>query len=116
MKYWLLSALMPGFLIAIGETICYLVFPEQYSGVFQIVARLGTDAEIAVANPIMLILACIAVSAMTIPIQLLELGEEIGWRGYLLGFQVEKYGKRKAALINSVESGLAHLPLVYLGL
>ena len=27
MKYWLLSALMPGILIAIGATVYYLVFP-----------------------------------------------------------------------------------------
>ncbi len=115
MGYWLLSALVPGILIAIGATIYYLVFPEQYSGVFQIGIRLGTDAEIAVGNPIMFALACIAVSAMMIPIQLLELGEEIGWRGYLLGFQAEKYGERKAALINGIEWGLVHLPLVYFG-
>jgi uncharacterized protein len=115
MKYWLLSALMPGILIAMGATIYYLIFPEQYSGVFQIGTRLGTDSEIAVGNPIMLILACIAFSAIMIPIQLLELGEEIGWRGYLLGFQVEKYGEKKAALINGIEWGLAHLPLVYFG-
>ena len=115
MKYWLLSALVPGILIAIGATIYYLVFPEQYSGVFQIGARLGTDMEIVVGSPLLLALVCIAVSAMMIPIQLLELGEEIGWRGYLLGFQVEKYGERKAALINGIEWGLAHLPLVYFG-
>ena len=115
MRYWLLSALVPGILIAIGAAVFYLVFPEQYSGVFQIGARLGTDTEIAVRNPIMLALTCVAVSAIMIPIQLLELGEEIGWRGYLLSFQVEKYGERKAALINGIEWGLAHLPLVYFG-
>ena len=115
MRYWLLSALVPGILIAIGAAIYYLVFPEQYSGVFQIGARLGTDTEIVVGSPLLLALVCIAVSAMMIPIQLLELGEEIGWRGYLLGFQVEKYGERKAVLINGIEWGLAHLPLAYFG-
>ena len=34
--------------------------------------------------------------AIMIPIQLLELGEEIGWRKWLLGFQVEKYGEKAA--------------------
>ena len=115
MRYWLLSALVPGILVAIGATIYYLVFPEQYSGVFQIGMRFGTDTEIAVGNPVILALACVAVSAIMIPIQLLELGEEIGWRGYLLGFQVEKYGERKAALINGIEWGPTHLPLVYFG-
>ena len=114
-KHWLLSAFLPGILIAAGAAVYYLVFPEQYSGIFRIGIRLGTDAEITVKSPITIALACITVSAVMIPIQLLELGEEIGWRGYLLGFQTEKYGERKAALINGMEWGLAHLPLVCFG-
>ena len=115
MKCWLLSAILPGVLIAMGAVIYYLVFPEQYSGIFKIGLRLDTETEIAVNSPILIALACVAVSAVMIPIQLLELGEEIGWRGYLLGFQTEKYGTKKAVLINGIEWGLAHLPLVYFG-
>jgi uncharacterized protein len=115
MRHWLLSAILPGVLIAVGTVIYYFVFPEQYSGILKIGLRLGTDAEIAVSSPLIIALACVAVSAVMIPIQLLELGEEIGWRGYLLGFQVEKYGKRKAVIINGIEWGLAHLPLIYFG-
>ena len=115
MKYWLLSALLPGVLIAVGAVLYYLVFPAQYSGVFELGMRLGTDTVIAVNSPLLIALTCIAVSAVMIPIQLLELGEEIGWRGWLLGFQVEKYGERKAVLINGIEWGLAHWPLIYFG-
>ena len=115
MKYWLLSALLPGVLIAVGAVLYYLVFPERYSGVFELGMRLGTDTVIAVNSPLLIALACIAASALMIPIQLLELGEEIGWRGWLLGFQVEKYGERKAVLINGIEWGLAHWPLIYFG-
>jgi uncharacterized protein len=115
MKCWLLSAFLPGILIAVGAVIYYLFFPEQYSGIFKIGLRLGTETEIAVHSPLLILLACVAVSAVMIPIQLLELGEEIGWRGYLLGFQVEQYGERKAVLMNGIEWGLAHLPLIYFG-
>ncbi len=115
MKFWLLSALVPGVLIAIGAAVYFLIFPEQYSGIFKIGERLGTETEIAVNSPLLIALACVAVSAVMIPIQLLELGEEVGWRGYLLGFQVEKYGERKAVLINGIEWGIAHLPLIYYG-
>lgn len=115
MKYWLISALLPGVLITIGAVFYYLIFSGQYSGIFKIGVRLGTDTEIVVNNPLVVCLACIAVSAVFFPIQLLELGEEIGWRGYLLGFQVEKYGVRKAVIVNGVEWGLAHLPLIYFG-
>ena len=115
MRGWLLSAFLPGILIAIGAAVYYLIFPKQYSGIFKIGQRLGTETEIVVQQPLLLVLACIVISAVMIPIQLLELGEEIGWRGYLLGFQTQKYGERKAALINGAEWGLAHLPLVYFG-
>lgn len=33
----------------------------------------------------------------------------------MLGFQVEKYGEKKAVLINGTELGIAHLPLIYFG-
>ncbi len=115
MKYWMLSALLPGVLIAAGAAIYYLFFPDQYSGIFEIGMRLGMDAQVCVKHPVFIAIVCILISALMFPIQLLELGEEIGWRGYLLGFQVQKYSKRKAAIINGVEWGLAHLPLVYFG-
>lgn len=114
-KSWLFSAFVPGILIVPGTVLYFLVFPNEYSGVFRYGMLLGTNAEIVIKSPLLIALACIIVAAMMIPIQLLELGEEIGWRGYLLGFQIEKYGKRKAVLINGVEWGLAHLPLIYFG-
>ena len=77
--------------------------------------RFGSDAEFTINNPLILAAILVLLSAIMIPVQLLELGEEIGWRGWLLAFQVEKYGKRKAVLINGIEWGLAHLPLIYFG-
>ena len=115
MKFWFLSALLPGLLIAAGAVVYFLVFPDNYSGVFRIGLRLGTESEIAVTHPLLLALSCVLISAVMIPVQLLELGEEIGWRGYLLSFQVEKYGERRAAIINGFEWGMAHLPLIYFG-
>lgn len=111
LKYWLLSAFLPGILIAIGTIIYYLIFPNEYSGIF----NYGSDTLIVINHPLLMALICIIISALLFPIQLLELGEEIGWRGYLLGFQVEKYGKRKGTIINGFEWGLAHLPLIYFG-
>ncbi|MDE7176426.1 MAG: CPBP family intramembrane metalloprotease [Lachnospiraceae bacterium] len=114
-KSWLFSALVPGILIVLGTVLYFIVFPHEYSGVFRYGMRLGTNAEITIKSPFVLALACIVIAAVLIPIQLLELGEEIGWRGYLLGFQIERYGLRKAVLINGVEWGLTHLPLIYFG-
>ena len=114
-KEWLFSAFIPGILVVAGAVLYFLVFPDEYSGVFKYGMRLGTDAEIAVAHPLLIALVAVVIAAVMVPIQLLELGEEIGWRGYLLGFQVEKYGVRKAVILNGIEWGAAHLPLIYFG-
>ena len=115
MKFWLLSALLPGLLTAAGTVVYFLVFPDNYSGIFKLGLRFGTESEIAVNHPLVLSFSCVLISAVMIPVQLLELGEEIGWRGYLLSFQVDRYGERRAALINGLEWGIAHLPLIYFG-
>lgn len=114
-KSWLFSAFVPGILIVLGTVLYFIIFPNEYSGIFQYGMLMGTNAEIMIKSPLFLALIGIVIAAVLIPIQLLELGEEIGWRGYLLGFQIEKYGVRKAIFINGLEWGLTHLPLVYFG-
>lgn len=114
-KAWLFSAFVPGILIAAGAALYFLLFPSEYSGVLRYGARFGTEAEVVVHHPLLIALVAVSVAAIAVPVQLVELGEEIGWRGWLLGFQVEKYGERKAAVINGVEWGVSHLPLVYFG-
>lgn len=114
-KAWLFSAFVPTLLIVPGVMLYFIIFNDEYSGVLKYGLRFGTDEAVIVNNPILLALACIIIAALMIPIQLLELGEEIGWRGYLLGFQVEKYGEQKAVLINGIEWGISHLPLIYFG-
>lgn len=100
MKAWLFSAFVPGILIVLGSTLCFLLFKKEFSGVFQYGQLIGTDGKMTINNIFIFAVVCIIISALMFPIQLLELGEEIGWRGYLLGCQVEKYGERKAVLIN----------------
>ena len=114
-KAWAFSALVPAVLVAAGAAVYFFIFPKKYSGILKYGVLFGSEAELTVRNPRVLSLAVIMVSAIAIPIQLLELGEEIGWRGYLLSFQIEKYGEKKAVLVNGVEWGIAHLPLIYFG-
>lgn len=114
-KAWLFSAFVPTLLIVPGVVLYFLIFNDEYSGVLKYGIRFGTDAAVTVSNPILLSLICIVIAALMIPIHLLELGEEIGWRGYLLGFQAEKYGERKAVILNGIEWGISHLPLIYFG-
>lgn len=115
LKMWLFSALAPAILIVLGAVLYFSVFNNEFSKVFALGHLIGNDAIIEISNPIVFVIVCVIISSVCIPIQLLELGEEVGWRGYVLCFQVERYGARKAVLINGFEWGLAHIPLIYFG-
>ncbi len=119
-KMWLACAVIPSVLIGIGAAAYYLVFPQEYSGVFNygaLVNLTGATAEgtMTVEGPIGFWLVVTLIAAVFIPIQLLELGEEIGWRGYVLPKQIRLYGTAKAVLINGLMWGVAHMPLIYFG-
>lgn len=114
-KLWGFCAFAPGILIVVGALLYFVLFPEQYSGIFDIGSVIGTEQIIQVNSPFQFSLICVLIAALCVPIQLLELGEEIGWREYLLPKQIELYGMRKAILLNGFYWGLAHLPLIYLG-
>lgn len=114
-RLWAFCAFVPGILIAAGAALYFLLFPKQYSGNFRLGGLTGTEQVLQIANPLQFGLICILIAAVCIPVQLLELGEEIGWREYLLPKQVSMYGVRKGIVLNSLFWGAAHLPLICLG-
>lgn len=119
-KLWIFCAVVPGILVALGALGYFAVFPNEYSGSFHYgglfaLAGAGAGGTMPIQSPLAFGAVAVLFAAVFIPIQLLELGEEIGWREYLLPKQVERYGLRKAVLLNSFLWGLAHLPLIYFG-
>ncbi|TCL60024.1 CAAX prenyl protease-like protein [Kineothrix alysoides] len=119
-KLWVFCAFIPSILIVLGAVSYFMLFPNDYSGGFHYGSLLAlTGAEVngimKINNPVVFWMISVLISAVFIPIQLLELGEEIGWRAYLLPKQIERYGMRKAVLLNGVLWGIAHLPLIYFG-
>lgn len=112
---WLFCSFVPSVLIVIGAALYFVIFPKQYSGIFDIGSLMGMDYNIPVNNPFSFAIICILISALCIPIQLLELGEEIGWREYLLPKQIAEYGLKKGVLLNGFYWGIAHLPLIFFG-
>ena len=114
---WLFCAVMPGLLVTFGAFMYFMRFPQNFSGVFHYGVLLGNanGAEKVISSVPMFCVVCIILAAVFIPLQLLELGEEIGWRGYLLPLQIERYGTQKAVLLNSFLWGLGHMPLIYFG-
>ena len=112
---WLLCAVGPGVLTALGAVLYFCVFPQEYSGSFHYGALLGMTGEMPISSPLPFVLTTILLAAVFLPLQILELGEELGWRGYLLPKQIQRFGLQKGVLINSLLWGFGHLPLIYFG-
>lgn len=120
-KMLLFSALLPGIAVILGAVVYYLFFPsELYSNMQSLLdfcVQYGLPAGIKVNAGTVAVVAAVlwVVSALAIPIHLLELGEEIGWRGYLLPQFLKFMSARKAVLLSGVLWGLMHAPLIYIG-
>ncbi len=114
-KLWAFCAFVPGILIVMGAVLYFVLYPEQYSSSFNPGSITGTEQAIQITNPLLFSVVCILIAAVCIPVQVLELGEEIGWREYLLPKQIAVYGVRKGILLNGFYWGIAHLPLIYFG-
>lgn len=112
---WFFCAFVPSILIVIGAALYFMIFPKQYSGLLDIGSLLGKDYTITINSPFRFGIVCVLIAALCIPLQLLELGEEIGWREYLLPKQIAEYGMRKGVLLNGFYWGVAHLPLIFFG-
>ncbi|MDE6639109.1 MAG: CPBP family intramembrane metalloprotease [Acetatifactor sp.] len=114
-KLWAFCAFVPGILIVIGAALYFVLFPDQYSSNLNLGSFIGTEQVIQITNPLQFSVVCVLIAAVCIPVQLLELGEEIGWREYLLPKQIAVYGVKKGILLNGFYWGIAHLPLIYFG-
>lgn len=98
----------------------FALFPKEYSGSFHyggLLTLTGMEASgsLPINSPFLFTIITVLISAAFIPIHLLELGEEIGWREYLLPKQIARYGTHRAVLLNGILWGFSHLPLIYFG-
>ena len=98
-KYILLGILLPLIYLLIPYIIYWIKYPNNfaYTGV-----------------PISLILSdCLPVMVIGIVGSLISaIGEEIGWRGYMVPALNEKYGAKKTLVISSLFWCLWHFPLI----
>lgn len=120
-KIYFLASLIPGALIFLGGVLFFIMFPKDLdlSGryIVENYSKFGAPSTLHLtANTIILIGALfIFISPLVIPVHIFALGEEIGWRGYLLPILLQLMSKRKAVLLQGVLWGLAHGVLIFNG-
>ncbi len=120
-KTYLFAAFLPGVAIFLSGLLYFLLFPQDLDlGAHNLIAQYGQygapeTINFTVQTVILVGLAFIVLSPLVFPVHIFALGEEIGWRGYLVPILLKLTSPRKATLLHGFLWGLAHAPLIYFG-
>lgn len=105
-KYYLFALLIPWICIELGNVLKLLVCSKAYDK--ELLQTAGLDKGITYAYPL------IAISSAAI-LSFAALGEEEGWRGYMMPKLIHLLGMKKALIAGGVIWGLWHAPLTCIG-
>lgn len=100
-------------LIYLGAFVYYLIYQEQ----FALTGGIMYPAAPAVDNLLLMQIINLVISTLISPIinVIPTLGEEIGWRGYLLYGLKDSCGSVKAVLLTGIIWGIWHAPMIAMG-
>jgi len=128
-RLWLAAWLLPLLAAVVGGAIFYVLFPQSFDPELGELRKLTASVPaIAAINP-WLIMVSMAIQGVLIAVPInsvVSLGEELGWRGYLLPKLMERFagdeqvsqpdmvGARRMALLVGVIHGVWHWPLFFL--
>ncbi len=138
-RFYLAAWLLPALAVAVGAVTYYLLFPHSFDSSLSAVRGLFASVpSLAAADSwALLLIVVLQILIITVPINgLLSIGEEFGWRAYLLPKLMERFvgrvdasaegpahangiyasAARKAALLIGVIWGVWHWPLFLLSL
>ncbi len=103
-------------LIAAGAALYFLLFPAHFDPAMADYAASLQEMG-APMSPVLLAVLQIVQGLLLAPVLnfIFALGEELGWRGYLLPKLLERHNPAAAALITGVVWGVWHAPLIAMG-
>jgi len=123
-RFWLAAWLLPLLAAVVGGVIFYLFFPQSFDSNLGEVRKLTASIPSVAAIDPWLIVMAMAIQGMLIAVPInsvFSLGEELGWRGYLLPKLMERFaggagmaGARRMALLVGLIHGVWHWPLFFL--
>jgi len=120
-KLYLFSAFAPGVAIFLGAFFFFVIFPNDIDFAARYIvenyAQFGAPANLhlTISNILTIGIAAIFLSPLILPVHLFALGEEIGWRGYLLPQLLQLTTTRKAVIMHGLLWGAAHAVLINFG-
>ncbi len=119
-RSYLIAWLAPVGLVVVGAALYYLAFPDAFGGLAAVqdtLDRAGDAAGVPLSvSPDAFIAIQVAQVLVVAPLvnSLFTLGEEFGWRGYLLP-KLLPLGTRRALLVHGAIWGVWHWPIIAMG-
>ena len=130
-RLYLAAWLLPLLAVTVGGAIFYLLFPQSFDPNFGELRKLLAGSPSAMVDNPWILLLSIAVNSIIIAVPLgavVSIGEEFGWRAYLLPKLMERFsgakdpayagnlnsaGARNTALLLGLIHGVWHWPLFF---
>jgi membrane protease YdiL (CAAX protease family) len=113
---YVLAWFAPGVLTAIGAAIFFLAFPEYFDPTAEAFATAAGGGADVGASPLVLVAITVGAAVLVNPLinTVFGLGEEFGWRAYLLP-KLAPLGLRRAVVVHGLIWGAWHWPLIGMG-
>lgn len=99
--FFLLAVILPVVYATLGDAVIWLMCPEAFG-------------EAEVSSFVVIIYPLLAI-VQGVVLSFAALGEELGWRGYMMPKLIELMGMPKAIIIGGIIWGLWHAPLTCVG-
>ena len=124
LKYYLIAWLSPVILIIFGAIIYFLLNPSHFDANMTFIISSTKDKLLSLGQTVpsdeklrSMLLIQVGTSIFIAPIInfIPALGEELGWRGYLLPRLCEKYKPIIAVIISGAIWGVWHAPMIAMG-
>ncbi|MEG0855452.1 MAG: CPBP family intramembrane glutamic endopeptidase [Terrisporobacter sp.] len=116
-KYYLIAYFMTNVFVILGAVVFLLIFPNMFDANLTMFKQ-TLQMQGLPTNSVQVTLIAIMVQGLLIgPIIniIVTLGEELGWRGYLLQKLCKQYSAQKSIIISGVIWGIWHAPIIAMG-
>lgn len=116
-KWYLLLYFGPTILLALSAVLYFLIFPHQFDpGLTTFRSLTSTGNTIGLSAATLVLISALQVLLIGPVINIIPtLGEELGWRGYLLPKLRLFFSDRSALVLTGIIWGLWHLPVIVMG-